>query len=329
MSDTFLPRLVNNPFEDPALFVAFRHARSAFLFDLGRIDSLSLREIHKVTDVLVTHMHINHFIGFDHLLRSSLNREVELRLYGPRGITDNVRGKLAGYTWNLIENYSLNITVREIDEDQAIITQFRAADRFQASGERRLRFDGVLLEDPSFTVRAAILDHQIPCLGIRLEEKTRLNVRPDRMEAMGLVSGPWLDELKRLVRQGAPVNTPIEAPARNGEKKRLSLKEWRDNLIVETEGQKVAYVVDNIFSPENTKQILSLAHNADLFYCEAAFAHKDEGKARERYHLTSTQAGELARIAQAKRFIPFHFSRRYEREPNLLLDEALKAFAQA
>ena len=111
--------------------------------------------------------------------------------------------------------------------------------------------------------------------------------------------------------------------------KLISLKEWRDNLIVETEGQKVAYVVDNIFSPENTKQILSLAHNADLFYCEAAFAHKDEGKARERYHLTSTQAGELARIAQAKRFIPFHFSRRYEREPNLLLDEALKAFAQA
>lgn len=114
MADTFQPRLVNDPFEDPALFVAFRYQRRALLFDLGRIDRLSLREIHKLTDVFVSYTHIDHFIGFDHLLRSSLNREDEIRLYGPKGITDNVSGKLAGYTWNLIQGYPLRLTVCQI-----------------------------------------------------------------------------------------------------------------------------------------------------------------------------------------------------------------------
>ena len=330
MSDTFLPRLVNNPFEDPALFVSFRYQRRALLFDLGRIDSLSLRELHKITDVFVSHAHIDHFIGFDHLLRSSLNQEEEIRLYGPRGITDNVKGKLAGYTWNLIENYPLRISVHEIDGERRKITHFRAVDQFRPEGEKIDPFDGVLLDEPSFTVRAAILDHRIPCLAFSLREKNRLNIRQERMEAMGLESGSWLDELKRMLREKAPETTQLEMPVKDGKGKRsLSLKKWRETLIVESEGQKIVYVVDNLFNPSNVERILSLAQDAHLFYCEAAFSKEDETRARERYHLTATQAGTLARMAQVKRFVPFHFSKRYEAEPNRLLEEALEAFAKA
>lgn len=327
MSDTFLPRLVNNPFADPALFVAFRYQKRALLFDLGTIDSLSLRDLHKVTDVFVSHTHVDHFIGFDHLLRSSLGKEEEIRLFGPRGITDNVRGKLAGYTWNLIENYPLRITVHEIDGKGQKITCFRATNLFRPEEGDPVPFHGILLEAPSFTVRAAILDHRIPCLAFSLEEKKRLNIRQDVMDAMGLERGPWLDELKRLLHEGAPETTPLEMPARNGGKKRsLSLKEWREALIVENEGQKVVYVVDNLFAPANVDQVLSLAEGADLFYCEAAFSQADEAKAAERYHLTAAQAGNLARMARVKRFVPFHFSRRYEAEPNRLFEEAMESF---
>ena len=49
---------------------------------------------------------------------------------------------------------------------------------------------------------------------------------------------------------------------------------------------------------------------------------------KERYHLTATQAGTIARMAQVKRFVPFHFSLRYEKEPNRLLQEALEVFAK-
>ncbi len=327
MGDTFQPRLVNGQFEDPVLYIEFRYQRRALLFDLGSIGSLSLREIHKVTDVFVSHTHIDHFIGFDHLLRRSLNREDEVRLYGPTGIIENVAGKLAGYSWNLIRNYPLRIVVREIDNGKIRTVHFCAANEFHPEEESAASFDGILLDEPSFAVKAVILDHRISCLAFCLKEKTRLNVRQERLDEMGLESGPWLDELKRLIRENAPGTNRLAIPGKHGAKD-LTLDQWREALILETEGQKIAYVVDNLFSPNNVERIISLAESADLFYCEASFSKEDEDKARERYHLTADQAGTLARMAEVKRFIPFHFSLRYEAEPNRLLEEALAAFAK-
>lgn len=328
MSETFSPHLVNGPFDDPVLYVSFRYQRRALLFDLGNIERLGLRDLHKVTDVFVSHTHMDHFVGFDHLLRTSLNREEGIRLYGPSGITDNVRGKLAGYTWNLTESYPLRLTVYEVGEERQRLTRFCAARQFAPEAAGSVTFEGVLVEEPAFSIRAAILDHRIPCLAFALEEKNRLNIRRDRMESMGIDRGPWLEELKRMVREKAPESAYLEMPARNGSGKlALSLKEWRQTLLVEKEGQKVVYIVDNIFSPSNVERIVALARGADLFYCEAAFAQSDEEKAKERYHLTTAQAGELARLARVKRFVPFHFSQRYEKEPERLREEAMAAFA--
>jgi ribonuclease Z len=328
VSDTFQPRLVNGPFEDPVLYVPFRYQRRAFLFDLGSIDKLSLREIHKITDVFVSHTHIDHFIGFDHLLRRSLTREDEIRLFGPGGIIENVKGKLAGYSWNLIRNYPFKITAYEIDGGKIDTVHFRATNQFRPEQGSATSFDGILLDEPSFSVEAAILDHQIPCLAFCLKEKTRLNVRQERLDEMGLESGPWLDELKRLLRENVPGTTRLQIPRRNGDTRDLTLDQWREALILETDGQKIAYVVDSLFSPKNAEQIVSLAQSADLFYCEGMFSKEDEDKASERSHLTAEQAGILARLAQVKRFVPFHFSLRYEAEPNRLLEEALEAFAK-
>jgi ribonuclease Z len=85
------------------------------LFDLGRLDRLSVREILKLSDVFVSHTHIDHFIGFDHLLSSALHREQDLQLFGPNGFMENVRGKLAGYAWNLIRDYPFTLVVHEVD----------------------------------------------------------------------------------------------------------------------------------------------------------------------------------------------------------------------
>ena len=327
MAERFAPRLINGPFEDPALFIGFHYERRALIFDLGRLDRLSVREILKLSDVFVSHTHINHFIGFDHLLRCSLNRDQPLRLFGPKGIIDNVRGKLTGYTWNLIRDYPLSLTVYEVDRLTLRKAEFKAVHDFRLKEEGQSPFSGTLVEEPSFRVRAAILDHQIPCLAFSLEEGNRLNIKGDVLEVMGLHSGPWLDDFKRMLRQDRPSTTPLAAPTRSGGTKELTLQEWRDLLVLEKKGQKIVYVVDSCYSEANIGQIVSLAQGADLFYCESTFLEADADKAEQRSHLTATQAGALARQARVKRFIPFHFSRRYESEPDRLQEEALRAFA--
>ena len=325
MADRFAPRLVNGAFEDPGLFIGFHYERRAILFDLGSIDSLSIRDILKLSDVFVSHTHMDHFIGFDHLLRYSLSRQ-ELRLFGPEGFIDNVRGKLAAYSWNLIRHYKLKLLVHEIAGGAVRRITFEAAHDFQPEGELATEFSGTLLQEPGFRVRAAILDHRIPCLAFSLEESQRFNIKPNALQSLELNSGPWLDQLKRMLRQQCPRETPLEMPLRDGSTKSLTLEQWYDLLIVESNGQKIAYVVDNQYNPSNAEQIVALAKNADLFYCEACFAQADEALARARFHLTATQAGVLARRAQVRCLIPFHFSPRYQTEPERLEKEALAAY---
>jgi len=68
----FNARLVNDPFGDPALYLDLRYRREALLFDLGDIQELAPRMILKIDHIFVTHTHMDHFIGFDHLLRICL-----------------------------------------------------------------------------------------------------------------------------------------------------------------------------------------------------------------------------------------------------------------
>jgi ribonuclease Z len=328
MADRFAPRLINGAFEDPVLFIGFHYERRAMLFDLGRLDRLSVREILKLSDVFVSHTHIDHFIGFDHLLRSSLNRERELRLFGPKGFIENVRGKLAGYTWNLIRDYPLTLVVYEVDGVEMRKVEFKAAHDFRPEEEMISPFSGTLLEEPALCVRAAILDHKIPCLAFSLEEFKRFNVKRDVLQAMGFHSGPWLDELKTMLRENRPPETRLQIPLSSGGNKDLTLQEWHDLLIVESRGQKIVYVVDNQYNATNAGRILSLAQNADLFYCEAFFSQAEEVIAKERFHLTATQAGLMARQAQVTRLVPFHFSLRYQSEPDRLKEEALRSFTR-
>jgi ribonuclease Z len=327
MADRFAPRLVNGAFEDPALFIRFHYERRAMLFDLGRLDRLSAREILKLSDVFVSHTHIDHFIGFDHLLRCSLNREQELRLFGPKGFIANVCGKLGGYTWNLIRDYPLTLVVYEVDGLTLRKVELKAAHGFRPEGETISPFSGRLLEEPALSVRSTALDHKIPCLAFCLEESNRFNVKPDVLQALGFNSGPWLDQLKTMLREKLPAETRLQIPLSSGGKKELTLRECRDRLIVESRGQKIVYVVDNQYNPTNAERIISLARNADLFFCEAFFSQTEETIAKERYHLTATEAGLMARRAGVARLIPFHFSLRYQSEPDRLKEEALRSFA--
>ena len=77
--------LVNGRFGDPALYVETLFEKHAILFDLGDITALSPRKIHRIEYVFVSHAHIDHFVGFDLLLRVLVGREKIVHIFGPEG----------------------------------------------------------------------------------------------------------------------------------------------------------------------------------------------------------------------------------------------------
>jgi ribonuclease Z len=323
MKTTFRPRLLNGQTGDPALLVALRWQGRALLVDLGRIDRTPASVLLPIEAVFVSHAHMDHFMGFDQLLRLFLARDTTLRLYGPTGIADCVAGKLAGYTWNLTDEYEFTIEVTEIG-DELVGWRFPARRRFAREPLGAPRpFTGTVIADPVFTVEAARLDHKIVSIAYAIGERMHLNVRTDVLAAWGVRPGPWLNRLKDAVRTGMDDGTPVEiAP---GDRRRLG--DVARELLSVTRGQKIAYVVDTLFSRANAAAIVRLAAGADVFFCEAPFLEEDLEQAARRYHLTARQAGALARAAGVKRLQVFHFSPRYEGRYAEILAEAHAEFA--
>ena len=165
MRPRFHPRLINGPFDDPGLYIPFHFQHRAIIFDLGDVICLSARNLLKISHAFVTHTHMDHFIGFDRLLRTLLGREKTLALFGPEGFIKNVEGKLAGYAWNLVGNfnYPLNLDITEVNSQSTVYRRYRCRDKFiPANKSVEQPFNGILYEEPGFTITAAILDTVSP-----------------------------------------------------------------------------------------------------------------------------------------------------------------------
>lgn len=328
MSWLFQPRLVNGPFDDPGLYIDFRYGHRAILFDLGEINALSAREIMRISHVFVSHTHVDHFSGFDRLLRVCLHKPGPVYLVGPPGFIDRVEHRLQGFTWNLIDETSVDfqLHVGEFHEPYMAHKAIFAARRvfMRESVEGPVLPEGVVHAENDFRVEAVALDHGIPSLAFGLRETMRVNVRRGALDRMGLPTGQWLNTAKSLIRAGQD-DADIEIPGVGI----VALQEIADQLFFKGPGQSIVYVTDTAISPENAQKITCLARDADQLFIEAVFLDRDRKLAEAALHLTATEAGRLARAANARRMTVFHHSGRYVAEPDVLPKEAQMAFEEA
>ena len=324
MTPLFLPQLVNDPFGDPAVFMQVRHEKNAVLFDLGDLSQLPTRKLMKISHIFISHCHMDHFIGFDRLLRCILGRQKHIHIFGPPGILAHVRGKLAGYTWNLVKSYSLSLAISEIQPDQRLVSQtLFCRNGFQEQPLTETSFfNHTILVTSDFSVQAAILDHKIPCAAYSFQEPFHINFRQDVLDAHKWPRGPWLTELRKAIRNKAPENTRFEVGGTS-----YLLHELIQLLTIITPGQKIGYVTDINASRKNFQLAKEVTRGSDILFCEAAFLDDDQQKAAQTYHLTASQAGRLAQESQVKKLVIFHFSPKNHGREQQYYQEAARTFS--
>ena len=343
MKPTFHASPVNGPFEDPCVFAGIIREKRALLFDAGDMGRLGLGNILKISDIFITHTHIDHFIGFDTILRGILRKDEPLRIFGPENIIECVRGKLMGYTWNLIKDYPLKIEVYGIKDDAISHSSFYAENSFQGFSNPELKFNGTLIEEPVFKVRGLKLSHDIPVMAYSLEEEFHININKAVLGEMGLPVGPWLSDLKKAVRNSydlrvinrrrgsvsfelKPASSPLPVFEING---RSYLLDELMNIVTITEGQKIAYLMDISPTEENIEKAITFVKGADMLFCEAYFLDRDRDRAIERHHLTAAVSGKIAREAGTGNLTLMHFSPKYRDCADEIYQEAMREFRGA
>jgi ribonuclease Z len=332
---SFHPRLINEPFSDPGLFIPFLFEKRALIFDLGDLGGLSSRDLLKVSHAFVTHAHMDHFIGFDTLLRVFLGRSKHLHFYGPPGFFVHVEGRLSGYAWNLVAEYEdeLVLEVNEVHPDQIRTRTYFCRKEFKAQGGiRSSPFNGVLLDEASFAVHGTLLDHRIPCLGLTLTERFYVNIMKEGLKELGLAVGPWLNGFKEAIYRKTDPDADflVTWEERGGgmRQEKFVFGELTRKIARISPGQKITYITDGAGHEANRTKMVELARKSNLLFIEAPFLESEREAARRKCHLTAREAGEIAREAEVSAFRLFHFSPRYKGREAELEKEAREAFTR-
>lgn len=303
--------LVNQPWEDPALLMQINDSREYWLFDCGELYQVSVGHLMDTTKVFVTHTHVDHFIGFDRLLRMNLREAKELQFYGPPGIAAQVGSRLQGYSWNLTDDSEFVIKCCELEETKVVSYLFRASNRFvEDIDDRRahpLTHPELRLEDGSM-LRFAPVVHGVECLCYSLTEPLQARLKKEEFKRSGLPAGPWIAQLLKIC-SGQVTEPPyLEVCGM-----RKGIEELRPLVFYPKPG-RCAYVTDTVFNRESMASMHWVAQGADVLWSEACFRHAQRDKAVANFHLTARQVGRIAKELEVGELHLFHYSRRYRGE---------------
>lgn len=330
MRPSFIPKLVNGPLFDPIVHIRILNERDAVMFDCGHFLSpsafsgadggLTNREILLLSAIFISHAHMDHFMGLDHVLRIILHREGPLHIYGPEGITEKVLSKLHAYTWNLTEEYMLEIYIHEVRTGTIITSKTLASTGFQVTEEKISPKGGnIIIQQPRYTVEIIILKHNTPCLGFVIKESVHVNIRGEMLSKKGYLAGPWIGRLKELILTGM-VDTYLKVDTLSGVRD-LPVEDIIKDIVIVSPGQKITYITDIRYSQDNLKKIMDVASGTDILFIEAFYLDELKEQAYERGHLTALQAGKIAWMVGAKKIVPMHISPRYHSQVDRITKE--------
>ena len=294
------------PFDDPALLVAPTNCELSILFDCGTLHGLKTRDLQKVRWLFLTHLHIDHLIGFDHLLRVRLFSSLPLTVYGPCGTIEVISHRLKGYAWNLTSGSPFKVRVFECPTGGANGAEFSCNDRFDSRSLDSEALPEVPTQQGTVTlveglsVHSHPVSHGVPCLGYRLDRRTPSKFSLDSAQSLGLSTGPWV---RKLI-AGEAVTQMVNGQARD--------QEWlAARLLAPAAQHSLGFLTDTRLDETLTGQLVEFFRDVDLLCCETAYLDCERELAAQNLHMTTVQAARLACLCKAREMRIFHLSRRH------------------
>jgi len=305
--------------DDPLLFVRIRPLKQALLFDCGQLAHLAKRVVKPISAVFVSHAHMDHVMGLPTLVRHHHASPKPLSVYGPPGITDRVEHLLHGYDWNLCEPTWFDLHVYEVSHDAIRHTVFPGAEAFSCRPVSTVpRNNQVIWSCRYATVSAELLDHKLPVLAFRLDERPPFAIDPDKLAASGLAPGDWINDLKSRIWRGH-AEQPVVALQSNGRPRPIA-----DPAALYAELQRplpsgsLGYLTDCGATATNLERIESFLPGLTLLCAESAFLSADVDKARASCHFCSSDLNALCTRLRPQFLLPMHLSKSYlRRAPDL------------
>lgn len=170
----------------------------------------------------------------------------------------------------------------------------------------------IIHEEKDFIIRAFPLKHTKTCVGYTLEEKDRPGeFNPERAKELNVPCGPLWSKL-----QGGQSVQSLDGTTVNPS----------DVLGAARKGRKFSYVTDTLYLDSIADEV----RNSDLLICEGMFENALIDQAKEKKHMTASQAAAIARDSNSKKMALIHYSPRYtDRELVVLEEEAKKIYPNA
>ncbi|TNE43229.1 MAG: MBL fold metallo-hydrolase [Deltaproteobacteria bacterium] len=313
--------LTSVPFGDPMAAIRLDRQKRWLFFDVGSFAQVPARTAHQISDIFISHTHVDHVCGFPWLLGRRINCPEVCRVYGPPGLAGHFNAMTQAFVWDRLGDKGPEFSIAEVHSDRLDWFHFKVGQPGYEQGASTPIRDGILLQDPLFQVRATYLDHGIPVLAYAYEERNQYHFQQDRREALGIEPGAWIADLQKLANAGewdALVTLP------NGSTS--TVRQLIASLMDIRQGYKIVYATDFGDTPANRSVLTQLAANADLLVCETSYLQEDEEHAIRTGHMTAKACAEIAQTAQVHSVLPFHFSNRYVDQPERLYAEVASTF---
>lgn len=170
----------------------------------------------------------------------------------------------------------------------------------------------IVHQGEDFYVRCFPLDHTKTCVGYTLEELDRPGeFNPAKAAELGVPMGPMWGKLQKGFSVETPDGRTVLPSDVMGEKR---------------SGRKFSFVTDTLYKPSIAEEV----RGSDLLVCEGMFEDELIDQAKEKKHMTASQAATVARDSNSKRMCLIHYSPRYtDKELPKLLEQARKIYPGA